>query len=48
MYPLSIEISTRDSILQREIRQQYVVQTRHPRWEILKIFVHAFFHLRFR
>ena len=48
MYPLSIEISTRDSILQREIRRQYVVQTRHPRWEILKIFVHAFFHLRFR
>ena len=48
MYPLSIEISTRDNILQREIRRQYVVQTRHPRWEILKIFVHAFFHLRFR
>ena len=48
MYPLSIEISTRDSILQREIRQQYVVQTRHPRWEIIKIFFHAFFHLRFR
>jgi len=48
MYPLSIEISTRDSILQREIRRQYVVQTRHPRWEIIKIFFHAFFHLRFR
>jgi len=48
MYPLSVEISTRDSVLQKEIRRQYVVQTRHPRWEILKIFLHAFVHLRFR
>jgi hypothetical protein len=48
MYPLSVEISTRDSVQQKEIRRQYVVQTRHPRWEILKIFVHAFIHLRFR
>lgn len=48
MYPLSIEISTRDSVQQKEIRRQYVVQTRHPRWEIIKIFLHAFVHLRFR
>ena len=48
MYPLSVEISTRDSVQQREIRRQYVVQTRHPRWEIFKIFLHAFVHLRFR
>jgi hypothetical protein len=48
MYPLSVEISTRDSIQQKEIRRQYVVQTRHPRWEMLKIFLHAFLHLRFR
>jgi hypothetical protein len=48
MYPLSVEISTRDSVLQKEIRRQYVVQTRHPRWEIIKIFLHAFLHLRFR
>lgn len=48
MYPLSVEISTRDSVEQKEVRRQYVVQTRHPRWEILKIFVHAFIHLRFR
>ena len=48
MYPLSVEISTRDSVQQKEIRRQYVVQTRHPRWEIIKIFLHAFVHLRFR
>ena len=48
MYPLSVEISTRDSVQQKEVRRQYVVQTRHPRWEIFKIFVHAFIHLRFR
>ena len=48
MYPLSVEISTRDSVQQKEVRRQYVVQTRHPRWEIFKIFLHAFIHLRFR
>lgn len=48
MHPLTIQIITRDSVLQKEIQQQYVVQTRHPRWELLKIFLHALFHLRFR
>ena len=48
MYPLTVQISTRDSVLQKEIRQQYVVQTRHPRWELVKIFWHAFTHLTFR
>ena len=47
-YPLSLQISTRDSVLQKEIQLEYVVQTRHPRWEMLKIFLHAFFHIRFR
>lgn len=48
MHPLSVQISTRDSVEQREIRQQYLVQTNHPRWEILKIFIHAFLHVQFR
>lgn len=48
MHPLTVQISTRDSVLQKEIRQQYVVQTRHPRWELAKIFWHAFVHLKFR
>jgi hypothetical protein len=48
MYPLSVQIITRDSVLQKEIQQHYVVQTKHPRWQMIKIFIHAFFHLRFR
>jgi hypothetical protein len=48
MYPLTVQISTRDRKKGKEIRQQYVVQTRHPRWQILKIFWHVFFHIRFR
>ncbi|MBM2846586.1 MAG: hypothetical protein HW407_1898 [Bacteroidetes bacterium] len=48
MHPLSVQIITRDSVLQKEIQQQYVVQTKHPRWEIVKIFWHAFFHVKFR
>jgi len=48
MHPLSVQIITRDSVLQKEIQQHYVVQTKHPRWQMIKIFIHAFFHLRFR
>lgn len=47
LYPLTVQITTRDSVAQREVQQQYVVQTRYPRWELLKIFWHAFFHMRF-
>lgn len=47
-YPLTVQISTRDSRLDREVRQQYVLNTRYPRWELLKIFVHALVHIRFR
>ncbi len=47
-YPLTVQISTRDSTLDREVRRQYVLNTGHPRWELLKIFVHAFFHIKFR
>ena len=48
MHPLSVQIITRDSIDRREVQQHYLVETNHPRWEMLKIFVHAFFHLKFR
>jgi len=48
MHPLTVQIITRDSTQQREIQRHYVIQTKHPRWEMLKIFVHAFFHIRFR
>ncbi len=48
MVPLTVQIITRDSGSQKEIRQQYVVQTNHPRWEMLKIFFHALIHLRLR
>ena len=48
LYPLTVQISTRDSVAQQEVQQQYVVQTRHPRWELIRIFWHAFVHLRFR
>jgi hypothetical protein len=47
-YPLSVHITTRDSVEQREVHQQYVVHTKHPRWELCKVFWHALFHLRFR
>ena len=48
MHPLSVHIITRDSVSQKEVQHQYLVQTKHPRWEMIKIFFHAFFHLRFR
>ena len=47
-YPLTVQISTRDSRLDREVRRHYVLNTRHPRWELVKIFVHAFFNIKFR
>ena len=48
MHPLTVQIITRDPVSQKEIQQQYIVQTKHPRWEMLKIFFHALVHLRFR
>jgi len=48
MFPLSVVISTRDNVDGRDVQQQYLVQTAHPRWELMKIFIHALFHLRFR
>lgn len=46
--PLSVVISTRDRSAGREVQQQFLVHTRHPRWELLRIFVRAFFQIRFR
>ncbi len=48
MHPLTVQIITRDNTQQREIQQQYIVETKHPRWELVKIFWHALFHLKFR
>lgn len=48
MHPLTVQITTRDNRLNKEIQRQYIVETRHPRWEMLKIFLHAFVHLKFR
>jgi len=48
MHPLSVQITTRDNVEHREVQQQYLVETNHPRWEMVKIFLHAFFHVRFR
>jgi hypothetical protein len=47
MFPLSVVISTRSTGDGRDVQQHYLVQTKHPRWELVKIFVHALFHLRF-
>lgn len=48
MHPLSIQITTRDSVEQREIHRTYAVEARHPRWELVKIFWDAFLNLKFR
>jgi hypothetical protein len=48
IHPLSVTISTRDSAAGHDVQQQYIVQTKHPRWELLKIFVHALTHMEFR
>lgn len=47
MHPVSIQIITRDASGQREVRHQYLVESKHPRWEMLKAFFHAFFHVKF-
>jgi hypothetical protein len=47
MHPLSVQIITRDTASQTEVRHQYLLEGRHPRWELLKIFVHALVHVKF-
>ncbi len=48
MHPLSVQITTKDSIAQREVQQSYILQTAHPRWELFKIFVRAIVSLKFK
>jgi hypothetical protein len=47
-HPLSVVISTRDSVAGREVQQQYIVQTKHPRWELIRILAHALMHIKFQ
>lgn len=47
-HPLSVNITTKDTVAQREVQHNYVLQTRHPRWELFKIFLHVLLHARFR
>jgi hypothetical protein len=48
MHPLSVLITTKDPAQQREVQYSYVLQTKHPRWELMKIFLRALFTIRFR
>ncbi|MFN0156453.1 MAG: hypothetical protein ACKVRP_00105 [Bacteroidota bacterium] len=48
MHPLSIQITTRDGAEKREVRQEYLLETRHPRWQLIKIMFHAVFNMKFR
>ncbi len=47
MFPISVQIITHDDHTKREIRQEYMVHARFPRWEMLKIFFHALIHTKF-
>jgi hypothetical protein len=48
MHPISIQIITRDQTSNREVRHQYVIQSAHPRWDMLKVFLRAFFIIKFK
>lgn len=48
MHPLSIQITTLDTVEQREIQQQFLVETRNPRWEMFKILMRAMITMKFR
>ena len=48
MHPLSVRIITRDSQLQKEIHQQFDLQTNFRRLGLLKIFLRALLNLRYR
>jgi hypothetical protein len=47
MHPLSVQIITRDSANHQELQHQYVVETRFPRWELVKILLHALVTVKF-
>jgi hypothetical protein len=46
MHPLAVNITTQDPTTGKQIQHQYLTETRHLRWELIKIFLHAFTHLR--
>lgn len=48
LFPISVMISTRDSVEGRDVQHQYIVRTRHPRWELVRILVRALFEIKFR
>jgi hypothetical protein len=41
MQPLSVRITTNDAATGREVHYQYFTETRHPRWELIKILLRA-------
>lgn len=47
-FPIAVLISTRDMTEGRDVQHQYIVRTRHPRWELFRILVRALFEIRFR
>jgi len=46
--PISVMISTRDTHEGRDVQHQYIVRTRYPRWELVRILIRAMFEIRFR
>jgi hypothetical protein len=48
LFPISVMISTRDSVEGRDVQHQYIVRTRHPRWELVRILMRALFEIKFR
>jgi hypothetical protein len=48
MHPLSVQITTKDPSRKRDVHYSYVLQTNSPRWELLKIFIYAFFTMKFK
>jgi hypothetical protein len=39
MHPLSVQITTKDPSGKRDVQYTYMLQTKSPRWELLKIFL---------
>jgi hypothetical protein len=47
MHPLSVQITTKDSSGLRDVHYNYVLNTYFPRLELFKIFLKAFFSMKF-
>ncbi|HXF99494.1 MAG TPA: hypothetical protein VNL69_01855 [Bacteroidota bacterium] len=47
-HALSVVITTKDTALQRDVQYSFVLQTKHPRWELVKILLRVLFTMRFR